>query len=61
MRGIQGTIDATGRPFQVAVPDDLTWQEACALAGMILQLPAQLAARRGPRLVIPRVGLVRQQ
>jgi len=59
MSAIQGTMP-TGRPFAVNVPSDLTWQEACALAGMVVQLPGQLAARRGPQLVIPTPVLRRQ-
>jgi hypothetical protein len=55
MAGMQGTFDATGRSFALQVPEDLTWQEACALAKLAAGLPEQLAARRGPRLIVPTV------
>jgi hypothetical protein len=53
MSGIEGTFAATGRPFRVAVPADLTHQEACALVKLVAELPEQLAMRRGPRIVVP--------
>lgn len=60
MQGIDGTFDATGRPFRCIVPEDMTLPEAVALAKLVLDLPPRLAARKGPRLVIPTPVIPRQ-
>ena len=53
MAQLQGHFGTTGRPFQVIIPADLTWQEACALVKAIADLPAQMAAQPKPHIIVP--------
>ena len=43
-----------GRPFAFNVPDDLTVAEALTLIRLMTEMPERLAAKRGPRLLVPR-------
>ncbi len=47
-------IPGSSRPLQMAVPADLTPEEALAIVGLVIQLPAELRARKGPRILVPR-------
>ncbi len=50
-------IPGSSRPLQMAVPADLTTEEALAIVGLVIQLPAELRARKGPHILHAR-GLV---
>ena len=55
MAQIRHTIPSTGRPFMLAVPVDLTEEEALAICGFVSTVPASLRQRRAqPRILIPR-------
>jgi hypothetical protein len=52
-----GTIDATGRPFQLLVPADLSPLEALAIVGYLVGLPERLEKRNAgaaSRILVPR-------
>ena len=54
-------INRTGRPFKMIVPKDLTGDEARAIVSYVIGLPEQLAARKGPQILVPTGPVIRPQ
>ena len=54
MAQMQRTIASTGRPFMLAVPADLTDEEALAICGFVTSLPVSLRQRGQSRIILPR-------